>query len=543
MRYSNSVGGPGADRAGDQAWFAGRCDSTRSCTKAFVLLAVLVAWAVPDGTLASSPPDFAKQVKPILKHHCGKCHSGTRRKGGFSINTRESLLAGGDSGEVVVAGESEESYFIDLLQEDAPDLRMPQESPPLSADEIAILKAWIDADLPWEAGYAFGEQHRSAALAPRHVELPAGSASANPIDRLLGVYNEQHGITPGGPVEDRLFCRRVSLDLVGLLPTAEQLAQFVSDTTPDKRERLVDQLLSDRRAYAEHWLSLWNDLLRNAYRGTGFIDEGRSQITAWLYKSLYDNKPYDRMVHELISPVDGSEGFIRGIKWRGTVNDSQRREMQAAQNVSQVFLGTNIKCASCHDSFVNNWKVSDSYGLAAVFSDEALEIHRCNRPTGKLATVSFIYPQLGTITPAASREQRMRELADMIVQPANGRLARTIVNRLWAQMMGRGLVEPLDDMDAEPWSPDLLDFLATDLVDHHYDLKRTLQLICTSRAYQLPAADKGIESDVAKYDFRGPLVKRMTAEQFIDAICSIRAIGRLPRPTCCSATVGGRAVN
>ena len=123
------------------------------------------------------------------------------------------------------------------------------------------------------------------------------------------------------------------LDVIGLLPTPEQLQAFLNDAAPDKRARLIRQLLDDRRGYAEHWLTFWNDLLRNDYAGTGYIDGGRKQITGWLYPSLLDNKPYDRFVRELISPTPESEGFIKGIKWRGNVNASQVREIQFSQNV------------------------------------------------------------------------------------------------------------------------------------------------------------------------------------------------------------------
>src|SRR5207244_2373679 len=161
-------------------------------------------------------------------------------------------------------------------------------------------------------------------------------------------------------------------------------------------------------AYADHWLTFWNDLLRNDYKGTGFIDGGRKQITGWLHKALMENKPYDRFVAELVNPSDESEGFTRGILWRGTVNAAMKPPMQAAQSVSQVFLGVNLKCASCHDSFINDWALADCYGMAAVFSDEELELVRCDKPEGKKAAVRFLYPEVGTIGAGLERTERMR---------------------------------------------------------------------------------------------------------------------------------------
>ncbi|MGE5193522.1 MAG: DUF1549 domain-containing protein, partial [Deltaproteobacteria bacterium] len=363
----------------------------------------------------------------------------------------------------------------------------------------------------------------------------------NPIDRFLDGYFAEHKVPVREVVSDRIFARRAAFDLVGLPPAPAELAAFAAEARPDKRERFVAGLLDDRAAYAAHWLTFWNDLLRNAYHGTGFIDGGRKQITGWLYAALYDNKPYDRFVHELISPPagSGSEGFTYGIKWRGTVNESQRREIQAAQSVAQVFLGTNLKCASCHDSFVNHWKLTDAYALASVFADGPLELHRCDQPTGVPSTVGFLYPQLGTIDPTASRADRARQLADLLTHPENGRLSRTIINRLWARLFGRGLVEPLDNMDAEPWHQDLLDFLAADLADHGYDLKRTLRLMATSRAYQWPGVGLDRAASASEsFVFRGPLVKRLSAEQFVDTVFALTATW--PEPDAGSMKVDGR---
>jgi Protein of unknown function (DUF1549)/Protein of unknown function (DUF1553) len=383
---------------------------------------------------------------------------------------------------------------------------------------------------------------RDAPLALRRPTVPdaaPASGLTNPIDLLLQPYFQANEVAPGEPVPDRVYARRVYLDLVGLLPPTAELEAFIADKSPDKRQRLVQRLLDDKRAYADHWLTFWNDALRNAYRGTGYIDGGRKQITGWLYRALYENKPYDKFVSELLDPPAGSEaeGFIYGIKWRGVVNESQRREMQAAQTLSQVFLGINIKCASCHDSFINNWELTDSYGLASVFADGPLELHRCNKPMAKTVEARFLYPQLGTIDPKATKAVRLEQLAAAMTSPKNGRLARTIVNRLWAVLMGRGLVEPVDDMDMKPWDADVLDWLAADLVDHGYDLKHTMTVIVTSRAYQLPSVGAP-DPNLKTFTFRGPLVKRMTGEQFVDALSALT--GQWQRVTGAMLRLDGR---
>ena len=267
-------------------------------------------------------------------------------------------------------------------------------------------------------------------------------------------------------------------------------------------------------------MSFWNDALRNDYSGTGYITGGRFAITEWLYESLRSNKPYDVFVSELISPDKKSDGFIKGIKWRGTINASQRVEMQAAQNISQVFLGLNMKCASCHDSFISDLKLSDAYAFANIFSDTTLEINRCDKPTGKMASTKVIFSELGTIDSTLTVDERLKQLAEYLTAPQNGRLYRTIVNRMWAQLMGRGIVEPVDMMDNEPWSQDLLDWLASDFVENKSDLKQLIFLIATSKTYQLPSVGIKNENDIVNpyYTFKGMHRRRLSAEQFVDAV-------------------------
>ena len=196
--------------------------------------------------------------------------------------------------------------------------------------------------------------------------------------------------------------------------------------------------------------------------------------------------------------------------------------MQAAQNISQVFMGVNLKCASCHDSFINDWQLADAYGLAGVYADGPLQMVECDRPLRETAPIKFIYAGLGAIDGNASRSTRLEQLSTALTSHANGRLSRTIVNRLWARFMGRGLVEPVDDMEQASWHPDLLDWLAEDLVANGYDLQRTMTLILTSDAYRMAAVDEADPG--ASFVFSGPLVRRLTAEQFVDAVSAVTGV-------------------
>src|SRR5262245_15119155 len=474
----------------------------------------------PEQAKTLPPPadhkiDFAREIKPILEASCIKCHGRGRTKGEFSIERRDTLLKGGDSGPAIIPGKSAESRVIELVAGLDPDSVMPQKGKRLTPEQIGLLRAWIDQGAAWDPAISFAKPP-PANLFPRKPELPpARKGLVNPIDRILGPYCEANGVEARKPVSDRVYARRVYLDAIGLLPTPRELKEFLTDKRSDKREQLVKRLLADHRRYAEGWLTFWNDALRNDYRGTGYIDGGRKAITDWLYGALAKNMPFDEFVRELINPTPESEGFAKGIVWRGVVNASQTPQMQTAQNISQVFMGVNLKCASCHDSFINDWMLSDSYGLAGIYSDEPLEMVHCDKPTGQFGKIKFIYPELGDIDPKAPKAERLKQLAEIITSKKDGRLTRTIVNRLWAQFMGRGLIEPVDEMDNPAWNQDLLDWLASDLADNGYNLQHTIELILTSRAYQLPAMPV-TEQTSREFVFRGPVVRRLSAEEFLD---------------------------
>jgi len=489
------------------------------------IIGAFSAWLIPASMVAAAEIDFAHEIAPVLREHCAECHLESKKKGGFSMNTREDLLAGSENGGVLEPGKGSESIFIELLTTEEVDIQMPPKGDRLSAQKVALLQRWIDEGAKWEPGFTFGEAGWEPPLAPRQVSLPEAIEEGrdHPLDRLLDHYLAEHDRQAGTQVDDAGLIRRLYLDLIGLLPTPTEVDDFVSDQSPDKREKLIDEILGRDVDYAEHWLSFWNDLLRNDYVGTGYIDGGRKQITSWLYRSLVDNKPYDQFVRELVAPGADAEGFINGIKWRGKVNASQTREVQFAQNISQVFLGINMKCASCHDSFIDRWKLEEAYGLAAIFATEPVEIHRCDKATGKMAKAAWIFPELGEIDPEASQAERLKTLASLMTDEGNGRFSRTLVNRIWHRMMGRGIVHPVDAMHTRPWSEDLLDWLAVDFTDSDYDLKKLIRRIATSRAYQSVMAPTPDAAVGEEYIYEGPIARRMTAEQFIDAVWRLTA--------------------
>ncbi|HUH46179.1 MAG TPA: DUF1549 domain-containing protein [Arenibacter sp.] len=462
------------------------------------------------------------EVRAIFAHNCYQCHDENKQKGELTLDSKHGVFMGGKSGPVIEAGKSEKSELFKRisLPPDHDDV-MPKKGKVLKDNEIALIKLWIDVGAPWsdKALKVFPE----APLALIKPELPQIDQVRHPVDKLVYRYFRDNDLEWPSVVDDRTFIRRAYLDAIGLLPEPDRVAQFVNDQRSDKRDRLVGELLGDGQNYTQHWLSFWNDLLRNDYSGPGFITGGRKQITGWLYGSLEGNKPYDVMVKELVDPTGGSEGFIKGIEWRGLVNASQRTEMQAAQNIGQSLLGVNVKCASCHNSFTSNFTLEQSYGFASIFSDSVMELNRCDMPLGKMATVNFLYPELGSVE-AETVTERLSLLSKAIVRPENGRLYRTITNRIWKRFMGRGIVEPVDEMDNTPWDAELLDWLAADFMESGYDLQHLMKMIMTSNTYQFPTVNyKDPEALNSDYVFNGPVMRRMSAEQFSDAVSQVVA--------------------
>jgi uncharacterized membrane protein/mono/diheme cytochrome c family protein len=463
------------------------------------------------------------QVRAVFAHSCYKCHSSDKIKGELRLDQKDLVFKGGESGPVIVPGKPNKSELVRRINLPRGHKEaMPGKGKPLSEEEIELITYWIEKGAPWPDGGQKGI-FRVAELKPRSPALPPATRDLqNPVDLWVNEYFKKNKIAWPAVVDDKIYLRRIYLDIIGVIPTPEELKAFVQDNRPDKRERWVRQLLNRNDAYAMHWLTFWNDALRNDYSGTGYITKGRYNISDWLYKSLESNKPYNQFVKELLNPTKESQGFIKGIKWRGAVNSSQKTEMQAAQNVSQVLLGLNLKCASCHDSFISDWKLADAYAFANVFADSTLEINRCDVPTGEMADTRILWEELGTIEKTDSVKVKLKQLADNLTKPQNGRLYRTIVNRVWAQLMGRGIVAPVDAMDNEPWSQDLLDWMASDFVARGYDVKELIFLITTSKAYQLPSV--GIKDankiNAQDYKFTGMLRRRMSAEQFADAVSS-----------------------
>lgn len=374
---------------------------------------------------------------------------------------------------------------------------------------------------------------------PPTVDQPA----ANAIDQFIVAAWQAAGLEaakePPPACDDATFVRRAYLDVIGVIPTVVEVNRFLADRSPQKRAKLVDQLLGRRAEYAVHWTPFWEDALASQpVLGQGGIPT-RGNYRDWLLASFEHNRPFDVMVAELIDPTmpgrrrEVDEELIGTRYAIGYVrNEDHTVTLQTAANVGQVFLGASMKCASCHDHFENQeWPQERFLAFAGLFAPRDLERIRCDVRSGQFVPARFPFDLPGTPEQAPSTvEARLHLTAQLLVDPLNPRFAKTIVNRLWKRYLGLGLVEPADDfrLDSAASHPELLDWLAYDFIAHGCDLQHTIKLILTSRTYQLrfdPALEDQLtsghgsraEEQPPRY-CRSPALRRLTAEQFFDSV-------------------------
>ncbi|MDC0934801.1 DUF1553 domain-containing protein [Pirellulales bacterium] len=368
----------------------------------------------------------------------------------------------------------------------------------------------------------------------------AGAIDRFIIDRFLvdggGEAEHVESIHPPALSSDAAFLRRVYLDVIGVIPTVEQAKLFSADRSPDKRERLVDELLDRHDDYADHWTAFWQEAIGSANSEVIGGIPTRGSYREFLRTSFQTNKPFDLMVAELVTPrlpghqpvkimdiLDGKQtlqiGFVQ--------NDTHQHTSQTAAVIGQVFLGTSMKCASCHSHFLNEeWSHERFLAFAGLFVEQDLEQIRCEQHTGKTIPARFAFDLPGAPrTIPADVDGRLHLAAMLLTDPHNPRFAKAAVNRLWKRYLGLGLFEPVDDfrLDTPASHPELLEWLAYDFMAHGFDWKHTIKLILTSRTYQSKFDPQLVdhfdteEPGQPRY-YRSPTLRKMTAEQLIDSI-------------------------
>jgi uncharacterized membrane protein len=377
------------------------------------------------------------------------------------------------------------------------------------------------------------------ALLPPAPRVPAAQPGMhNEVDRFIVGSWMKAGLpqarTPPPVCDDATFARRVYLDVIGVIPTIEELTRFLGDARPDKRDALIDELLGRNDDYADHWTPFWEDALGSSPVALRGGIPTRGSYTGWIRRAFRENTPYDVFAASLLDPsMPGHQAGVladangRKSRVQFVLNETHVDTLQTAAAVGQVFLGSAMKCAGCHNHFENpEWPQARFLGFAGLFTDHDLEVIRCEKKSGQTVPAAFVFELPGAPRDVPEGEEaRLRRAAQLLTDPLNPRFARAIVNRLWKRYLGLGLFEPADDyrLDRSSSHPELLDWLADDFMRHGYDLKHTIRLILTSRTYQL-RYDPALEDhfDVSKPGepryYRSPSLRRLTAEQLVDSV-------------------------
>jgi Protein of unknown function (DUF1549)/Protein of unknown function (DUF1553) len=349
----------------------------------------------------------------------------------------------------------------------------------------------------------------------------------NFIDKLVFRKLRKLNIVPSDLATDAEFVRRVYLDVIGLPPTVTETRRFLADRRTDKRIRLVDELLQ-RPEFADYWALKWADLLRVDRQALG--PKRAYAYYKWLRDGFETNKPLDQLAHELLT-ADGPLADAPAASFYKVV----AKPGETASTLSQVFLGVRIACAQCHHHPFDRWSQTDYYGMEAFFNGVAVK----PTPRGDALTTdgsgSARHPRTGETVFAHALGEKMPAtlpagdqrliLADWLTKPDNPFFARNLANRVWANFLGSGLVEPVDDVRATnpPTNPELLGALGQHLVESKYDLRALIRVITASRVYQL-SSQPNATNERDEQNYSRALFKRPPAEVLLDLVCQTTGV-------------------
>ncbi len=360
----------------------------------------------------------------------------------------------------------------------------------------------------------------------------AEAPAVHPVDLALEPRLKALGIVPSALASDTVFLRRIFLDLLGILPTAEEVRAFLADTSPNRRIALVDRLL-ERPEFADFWALKWADILRVEEKTLDAV--GVRGMHDWLRRAMAEGMPLNELARQLVSSRGSTYTHPQANFYRSLRDHESRTEA-----ITQVFLGIRIACAKCHNHPFDHWKQEDYHGLAAALApidyrilenkrrddldkhefvgDQVVYLRRSQSYAHPVTKKQMVPTFLGS--PAPKDQDTPGRLADWIAHPENPYFARAQANRIWRHMTGKGLVDPEDDFRVTnpPSRPELLDLLTTELKKTDFQLKPLVRLIATSKAYQRSALPSLTGEDTT-YTSQA-MLRPLSAEQLLDGLAS-----------------------
>jgi mono/diheme cytochrome c family protein len=468
-----------------------------------VRCAILAGALVPGAAVvAGDPPAPPADVQAVLDRHCLKCHGPLESKAGLRLDSADGIGKGAADGPVVQAGKPDESRLIRALAADA-DPHMPPKKQ-LTDEEITKLRTWVaTAD--------------AKPVTPHTTTTPIPTAPSAAIDHFLAESWAVRNLTAAPLCDDRTFIRRVTLDLVGRIPTPEEVSAFLFDGAPNKRVAAVDRLMAGDEA-ARHFREVWDVLLMGRPGGRREDRRRDGGWFAYLENAYRQNRPWDEVVRGFLT-ARPEKPEDKGAVW--FLYERRNEYQQIAEAVAPVIYGTRIDCAQCHDHpLAAEIKQGHYWGLVVAFNrgknvdggpagvkESAVggamnftNLKKESQPatitllTGRLIEDPsakddkpdlYVDPKAKVPVPKFSRRAALADAATR----GNPLLARSFVNHTWALLMGRGIVDPPDEMNSKhpPSHPELLDWLAADFAGHKYDVRRLIRSIVLCRGYQLAA--------------------------------------------------------
>ena len=477
---------------------------TRSICLPWLVLVALTRCAMAGAPLLES------DVLPILTKHCMGCHGGLNKEGGLDLRTVPAMLAGGESGAAIVAGDAGQSELWQRI--DADEMPAGDEREKLSAAEKSVIRGWIDAGLPTVSQR---QQNVDPLLAPGQKHTPHEVAEA--IDKHVGKFLAAADLQPAPPSDDAVFLRRVYLNLNGRIPTAEQAREFLDSSDAEKRRKLIDELLS-KPEFGEQLGRTWRDwvcppeLPSDQNSGRQPIGQVRD-LGKWFAKRVNEDATWDQITREILTvkgEIKNNQQLIffgvNGIDGRVTADGSARA-------VASLFMGVQLQCARCHDDPYRDWAQQDHWALAAFFGRSQgdfgkIEIGKGpSQKPGEIQIPNSAFKNVGNAVPIAflrdaeskvKTDGDLREsFVDWLTRKENPFFARALVNRLWFYLFSRGIVNPIDDLRAlnPPSHPGLLKLLEGEFKASGYDVKHLLRCICNSQTYQQTSrVERGVDS-------------------------------------------------
>ena len=474
---------------------------------------------------------WTTKIQPLFDVQCIKCHGPIEQKGGLELDTPQAVLKGGEDGAVIVPGKPEESSLFQKLAIGA-DPHMPPKKQ-LSESDRDLVRQWI----------ASMASANAANAAPARVELSFKSIT-EAADTLIGEGWKKNGIQPSPPLEDRVWCRRVYLDLAGRIPSLAETDAFLALPVENRRETLVDRLLASKE-YVVRMRELWDVFLMGRQKKPGQEDK-RKQNGWWsfLETAFRLNRPWNETVRTVLAARPGKPEE-KGASW--FLYERKNEHQAIAEAVAPVIYGTKIDCAQCHDHpLAREIKQAHYWGLVTAFNrgknvDGTTEVAESavggfvnftnlkkeSQPalvtmlTGRTLPEAwlagdkkeedsedkYLDPKAKIRVPKYSRREAFAELATH----ENPLLAKAFVNRMWGALMGRGIVHPADEINARnvPSHPELLEWLAKDFAENGYDVRRFVRGVVLSRVYGISAGAEGAPPDA----FARALERPLTGEQ------------------------------